>query len=67
MQPGEVLNPGAAITSASLKKSAKANIGEPYWSADPFEQIRQLARLKDGRLLTLEEFNQKKAEILARI
>lgn len=39
----------------------------PAAGSDPMEQLRQLGQLKDAGVLTDEEFQTKKAEILARL
>jgi len=39
----------------------------PRATADPFDQIRKLAELRDAGLLTTEEFESKKADLLSRV
>ena len=36
-------------------------------ASDPFEQLRQLSELRDAGVLTEEEFDAKKADLLRRI
>jgi len=44
-----------------------APAGPPAAETDPMEQIRKLAELRDAGILSNEEFESKKAEILGRI
>jgi hypothetical protein len=59
------LEPPPEGGSASESKSASGRSSEV--SADPLQQLRRLAELRDGGVITEEEFNNKKTELLSRI
>ena len=49
---------------APQQESAPPPPAEPAGGADPIEQLKQLAQLKDQGILTEEEFARQKARIL---
>ena len=62
----------AAKINAAGSRAASAPSAAPASEAsadtdDAFDQIRKLGELKDAGLLTEEEFNAKKAEMLKRL
>jgi hypothetical protein len=54
----------AAYEAVEERRSARV---EPTTAADPVEQLERLAKLKEQGLISPDEFDQKKAELLARI
>ncbi|GAB3439054.1 hypothetical protein GCM10027517_12010 [Phycicoccus ginsengisoli] len=66
--------PGQVVPSQSMDAVSAAPVGAGELAAtpappavDPIEQLRQLGQLRDAGILTSEEFDAKKSEILARM
>lgn len=57
-------NAEAAATAAAVQAVDADESAQP---ADPMKQLKQLGELLEAGVLTTEEFNAKKAEILSRI
>jgi len=47
--------------------AANFAVAEPTVSEDPYEKLRKLAELRDDGVITIDEFERKKSEILADI
>jgi len=60
-----------AVELEDFVKTARARMGQPATQAmsepDAMEQLRKLAELRDSGVITPEDFDSKKAEILKRI
>lgn len=57
--------PPVSLPSQTLGVPAHVGSGESH--SNPIEQLRQLGELRDAGILTEDEFNSKKAEILSRL
>lgn len=65
---GRVNGAGAAAAEPAVHAAApSAQPAVTTSASDPIEQLRQLGQLRDAGVLTNEEFDAKKAEILARM
>jgi len=65
-EPAGAAGPGASATPADPAAPAPA-MPAPTAPPDPVEQLRKLGELRDADLITAEEFEAKKAEILGRL
>lgn len=54
------------VTYQRVAEQATAPVASPEQS-DPIDQIRKLAELRDAGILTTEEFEAKKADLLSRM
>jgi hypothetical protein len=55
------------LNGAQVGAAAQAPAAVPSGAEDPFEQVRKLGELRDAKLISDDEFEAKKTEILSRI
>ena len=64
---GKMLLVAQAIEGAIERTADSGSAGQSKATSEPIEQLRQLSELRDAGVLTDEEFEAKKADILGRI